>query len=88
MTRTNEIIAIKSQKLLRRTELNSPVVQWAVLPLVLMLLPDNCSVLPGKAWPGLFLRWFTWPGRKEAVDSLRHISQELVASRSRDLPVS
>lgn len=58
MTRTNEIIAIKPQKLLRREELNSPIVQWAVLPLVLMLLPDSCSMLPEKAWSGLFLRWF------------------------------
>lgn len=36
--KTNEIIAIKPQKLLRRKELNSPIVQWVVLLQVLILL--------------------------------------------------
>ena len=53
--RTNEIIAIKPHMLLRRKELNSSIVQWVVLPLALMLLPGNCSMLSAKACPGLFL---------------------------------
>lgn len=53
--RTNEIIAIKPHMLLRRRELNSSIVQWVVLPLALMLLPGDCSMLSAKACPGLFL---------------------------------
>ena len=52
--KTNEIIAIKPQKLLRRKELNSPIVQGEVLR-VLIVLQGKCSVLPGKACPGLLL---------------------------------
>lgn len=48
--RTNEIIAIKSQKLFRRKELKSFIVEWAVLPVVL-----HVSALLHVGWKDLSL---------------------------------